>query len=576
MSESITLQAIDLSRRFGQNLAVANISITVPRGTRVGIVGADGAGKTTLLQMLAGILDPSSGSCRVFDYDSRRQSKKIATRIGYMSQGFTLYDRLSVDENLEFFARLHDVTNEQYQLRRNTLLQMAGLTAFTQRPAGQLSGGMRKKLSLCTNLVHEPELLILDEPGLGVDPLSRRQLWEMLDRFRQQEVTTIVATSYMDEAMRCDRVLLLQDGKLLADSTPDSLLEQLKGRVFSISFDSATAPEEVVAKALRRIQGTHSLQRLPDRFRCVTDDAEFEKRVASELRTNITVKPAAPQLEDLFVLHSGEQFGEKSLDLTTLTPKKYNSGVRTENLSIRFGNFTAVDGVSLTVDGGELLALLGPNGAGKTTMIRAFCGLAVIDEGSAVVAGEAVSTTNRNLKRQIGYMSQKFSLYLDMTAAENLAFFANLYGLSGKVAQTAIDWASSVTGLNVPLQTLATELSGAVRQRLALACSILHQPAVLFLDEPTSGIDPISRYRFWDVIRTLVSAGMTVIVTTHYLDEAAYCDRLALMMSGRLISHGTRDELAHIGGLAPDTDMETLFLQAVARATSAEQVGGVV
>ena len=564
---------------------MGDISFAVRRGERVGVVGADGAGKTTLLQMLAGILDPSSGDCRVFGLDTRRESKIIAARIGYMSQGFTLYDRLSVDENLAFSARIRDVPQDQYLARRNSLLQMAGLTTFTQRPAGKLSGGMRKKLSLCTNLIHEPELLILDEPGLGVDPLSRRQLWEMLDRFQQRQVTSVIATSYMDEAMRCDRVVVLREGQVLADGTPGALLEQLRGRVFSVTFSTSPEPLDDVSVKLRRLQGMRAIQRLPDRLRCVTDADDFKQLAMRELPANTVVTPAEPQLEDLFVLDSrtevemdcveppamgnGEQASRFPVAAAKLDADKDRNGVQTQNLSIRFGEFTAVDRINLTIERGELLALLGPNGAGKTTLIRAICGLTAIAEGGAVVGGEAVSLKNRNLRRQIGYMSQKFSLYLDMTAGENLAFFANLYRLSGNTARAAVAWASAVTGLTVPLRTMVGDLSGAIRQRLALAGSILHRPAVLFLDEPTSGIDPASRYRFWEVIRVLASQGMTVAVTTHYLDEAAYCDRLALMMNGRLIAHGSRDALIESLALSPDTDMETLFLTAVARADSA-------
>jgi ABC-2 type transport system ATP-binding protein len=321
-----------------------------------------------------------------------------------------------------------------------------------------------------------------------------------------------------------------------------------------------------------------AIQRLPDRLRCVTDADDFKQLAMRELPANTVVTPAEPQLEDLFVLDSrtevemdcveppamgnGEQASRFPVAAAKLDADKDRNGVQTQNLSIRFGEFTAVDRINLTIERGELLALLGPNGAGKTTLIRAICGLTAIAEGGAVVGGEAVSLKNRNLRRQIGYMSQKFSLYLDMTAGENLAFFAN-------TARAAVAWASAVTGLTVPLRTMVGDLSGAIRQRLALAGSILHRPAVLFLDEPTSGIDPASRYRFWEVIRVLASQGMTVAVTTHYLDEAAYCDRLALMMNGRLIAHGSRDALIESLALSPDTDMETLFLTAVARADSA-------
>lgn len=588
MADATVLQARELTRRFGKISAVEAINLTVQRGERVGVVGSDGAGKTTLLQMLAGILDPSAGSCQVFGLDTRKQSKAIAARIGYMSQGFTLYDRLSVEENLAFAARIRDVPDDVYQSHRNALLSMAGLADFTQRPAGKLSGGMRKKLSLCTNLIHEPELLILDEPGLGVDPLSRRQLWDMLDRFRQRQITTLVATSYMDEAMRCDRVMLLYDGRLLADATPAALLERLRERVFKITIESRSMALDTIAAILRQMQGIRSLQRLPDSVRCVTDSADFKLQAIRALPAGTVVRPAEPQLDDLFVLDSlsvedslsgvgtlsaadahkpvADSPVDGSLAVTGFATDGDQSGVLTESLSVRFDDFIAVDDITLKVERGELLALLGPNGAGKTTLIRAWCGLVALAAGSATVAGEVAGINNRELRRHIGYMSQKFSLYLDMTVGENLAFFANLYGLSGSAARSATTWAAAVTGLNTPLQTMAGGMSGAIRQRLALACSILHRPAVLFLDEPTSGIDPTSRYRFWEVIRGLASAGMTVIVTTHYLDEAAYCDRLALMMNGRLIAHGSRDVMAQTLGLAPDADMEALFLAALAQA----------
>lgn len=594
MADATVLQARELTRRFGKISAVDAINLTVQRGERVGVVGSDGAGKTTLLQMLAGILDPSAGSCQVFGLDARKQSKTIAARIGYMSQGFTLYDRLSVEENLAFAARIRDVPDDVYQSHRNALLSMAGLADFTQRPAGNLSGGMRKKLSLCTNLIHEPELLILDEPGLGVDPLSRRQLWDMLDRFRQRQITTLVATSYMDEAMRCDRVILLSEGRLLADAAPAALLEHLRERVFNITIESPSVALDTITAILRQMRGIRSLQRLPDSVRCVTDSADFKLQAMRELPAGTVVKPTEPQLDDLFVLGSlsvedsfsvadslsgvgtlstadtHKPVADMSIDVpvavTGYATNGNHSGVLTKNLSVRFYDFIAVDNITLTVERGELLALLGPNGAGKTTLIRAWCGLVALAAGGATVAGEVVGTNNRELRRHIGYMSQKFSLYLDMTVGENLAFFANLYGLSGSAARSATTWAAAVTGLNTPLQTMAGGMSGAIRQRLALACSILHRPAVLFLDEPTSGIDPTSRYRFWEVIRGLASAGMTVIVTTHYLDEAAYCDRLALMMNGRLIAHGSRDAMAQSLGLAPDADMEALFLAALARA----------
>jgi len=569
MSSPEPIVAKGLGRQFGDNVVIEPLDVSVDRGQRVGIVGADGAGKTTLLQMLAGILDPTVGECRVLGFDTRREAKQVAARIGYMSQGFTLYDRLSVKENLSFAARIRDVPDELYRERSERLLSMSGLGRFTDRPAAKLSGGMQKKLSLCTNLVHEPELLILDEPGLGVDPLSRRHLWTMLDRFRSQGLTMVVATSYMDEAERCDRILLLEQGRVLADGSLEELLRPAAGRVFTVNAGDTGRGLRELSGILAQIDSVHSVQWLPDHLRLVMNADIAENQLAELLPEGTHLAAAEPRLEDLFVLRTDRRAGEQQFPELARQDRGKEEGLVATGLSVRFGHFKAVDRVSFEAPSGELLALLGPNGAGKTTLIRALCGLVAIDEGNARVAGVSSGGGSTALRRQIGYMSQRFSLYLELTPWENLRFFANAYGLAGGAARAAIDWAREVTGLTDIPDKLTGDLSSALRQRLALACSLLHRPRVLFLDEPTSGVDPVARYLFWRVIRELAASGMTVLVTTHYLEEAAYCDRLALMLDGRLLAHGSRSSLNHSLGLEADATVEMLFTAAIEQAGTA-------
>lgn len=552
------LMAHDLGRRYGGRWAIRHVDLTLGTGQMVGIVGSDGAGKTTLLQMFAAILDPTEGSCRVFDLDTSRQSKSVASRIGYMSQGFTLYETLSVDENLRFSARIRSVPTQAYTQRRAELLDMAGLTRFTERPAGKLSGGMRKKLSLCTNLIHEPGLLILDEPGLGVDPLSRRQLWDMLEAFREAGIAIVVATSYMEEAERCDRVLLLEEGSVLVADTPGHVRGLADGRVLEIETEDLNG----IARELERTEHVHGIQLLPGRVR-------FQLPPQERMSGNLTGLPrlVAPTLEDVFVLYSrpARESAPGRASPRSEPRESGASGIRAEGISVDFGGFRAVDRVSIEASGSELLALLGPNGAGKTTLIRAFCGLVPLSQGRAWVGGLPVGRANRAIRQNIGYMSQRFSLYPDLTAHENLAFFASAYGV--RDAAAAIRWACETTALEADqLRVVVSEMSGATRQRLALGCSILHRPSVLFLDEPTSGVDPVSRYRFWNLIRELAASGMVIVVTTHYLDEATYCDRIGLMHRGRLIVFGSLDELRRGTASGRSDSVETVFINAIRQA----------
>ncbi|EMJ4931638.1 ATP-binding cassette domain-containing protein [Pseudomonas aeruginosa] len=553
-----------LGRRFGKVAALAGVDLTVAAGERLGLVGPDGAGKSTLLQLMAALLDPGAGRCRVLGFDTLREAAKIQARIGYMAQGFTLYERLSVDENLAFAARVRGVTGDTYRERRAALLAMAGLEPFAARRERDLSGGMRKKLALCTNLIHEPPLLLLDEPGLGVDPLSRRELWQMLDGLRARGVTLVVATSYMDEAERCDRVAFLDRGRLLALDTPAALRARAAGTTFTVTRTAGGALPPAT------LPGVRSIKHLPDRLRVQLEPGRNGSAAQRLLAPLGTVQAVEADLEDVFTLLAppGEDVATAARPAHPARPVAAApgaGGISTQGLSRRYGAFSAVDAVSLDIPPGEIFGLLGANGAGKTTLIKLLCGLERPSAGSATIAGIALDGARGALHRAVGYMSQRFSLYPDLSVAENLRFFASAQGLAGRRARAAIAAAAAESGLDAGDPRMAGALSGALRQRLALACAVLHRPQVLFLDEPTSGVDPLSRHRFWALIRNLAAAGMTVVVTTHYLEEAAFCQRLGLMQRGRLIASGTLAALRAQADLAADAGVEAIFLAHLGR-----------
>ncbi len=563
------IRAEGLGRRRGGRWAVRGVSLEVPRGEILGLVGPDGAGKTTLLQLFAAILDPEEGRCEVLGLDTVRQAASVTARIGYMAQGFTLYGALSVAENLAFAARIRSVPPARFVERREDLLAMAGLAGFQNRREDRLSGGMRKKLALCANLVHRPPLLLLDEPGLGVDPVSRRELWRMLEAFRSEGATVVLSTSYMDEAERCDRVAFLDGGRVIATGPPAELRGRIEGSVYRVASKRPAEVEDV----LRRQGEVLDVQRRPAEIRFgLREGVALSDALRRDLEVLGGVEPARPSMEDVFVaLRGASGSGTVEPDsnpLTLVSRRSTGPAIETHGLTRRFGGFTAVDAVSLDVRAGEVLGLLGANGAGKTTLIRLLCGLLAPSAGTARVAGVDVAEAPRALRQRIGYMSQRFSLYPDLTVRENLDFFASAYGLARGAARAAIGRAIAATGLGGMESKMVTGLSGAVRQRLALACSILHGPAVLFLDEPTSGVDPASRFRFWRLIDALAASGTTVLVTTHYLEEAAYCGQLALMHAGRVIAAGDAESLRAGLGCPASASLEDLFLGYIERETA--------
>jgi ABC-2 type transport system ATP-binding protein len=561
MAPAAMIEAETIGRRYGSAIALEGVSFSVMPGEVFGVVGPDGAGKTTLLQILAGILRPSFGDCRVLGHDVRKEPERVQARIGYMSQGFSLYDRLSVAENIAFAASIRDVPAPEFEGRKQELLRMAGLERFEHRREGALSGGMRKKLALCANLIHEPALLILDEPSLGVDPLSRRELWRMLEAAKKQGRSIVFATSYMEEADASDRVLMLRDGKPLALGAPGELRNRAKGRVYT--FETAKPV------LLERTLGANP------------NVLSFQKRSPTELRVQLSTSdppqiadaaptPAAATMEDVFTVMAGGDGRSVEAPASNESAPTPNEEVlvSARRVSQRFGSFIAVDDVSLDIKAGEVLGLLGPNGAGKTTLIRILCGLLAPSEGSAFVAGFDAAKQSEQVRARIGYVSQRFSLFSDLTPRENLRFFAHAYGVPETDLAARIAWASERAGLEQESEALVRDLSGALRQRLALACAILHRPKVLFLDEPTSGVDPISRFRFWRLIAGLAAEGTAIIVSTHYLEEATYCDRLALMLDGRMIALDSLQALRVELGLR-EGGVEDVFLGFIARERTA-------
>ncbi len=488
-----------LTKRFrgrdGVNTVLNDLSFSFETGRIVGLLGPDGAGKTTLLRILAGLLRPDGGTAAVLGCDAVRDAAKIQNFVGYMPQKFGLYENLSVAENLELYAELHNIHLRDCPERLEKLYAMTDLGAFRNRMAGALSGGMKQKLALICALIADPPLLLLDEPTVGVDVLSRRELWRILrDLVAEGKLTVFASTSYLDEAAYCDRTLILFAGRLIADGPPAEIAE-------NGSFEDGF---------IRRISG--SLVPHPGR--------------------STAIAPDAPVL------------------------------IKADNIVKRFGSFTAVDHVSFEVRRGEIFGLLGANGAGKTTTFRMLCGLSSPDEGAVEVAGYNLRTAGAEARKKIGYVAQKFSLYGDLTVRENLEFFGGAYGLHGERLAKRIDWAAENFELAKVMNAAAAKLPLGYKQRLSMSCALLHEPEIIFLDEATSGADPMARREFWQRIISLADAGVAVIITTHFLAEAEYCDRMVIMQSGQSIAAGSADDIRRQG---ESPDLEEAFVKIIGR-----------
>ncbi len=563
-----------LVKSFAATRALDGITATLPAGKILGLVGPDGAGKTTLIRLFAGLMVPTTGTVEVLGRTPQAEGGATQAETGYMPQRFGLYEDLSVLDNLNLYANLRALDATERQQRFAELLRFTDLAPFTKRLAGQLSGGMKQKLGLACALLGSPRLLLLDEPGVGVDPLSRRELWRMVSELVAGGVTVLWSTAYLEEAERCDYIWLLDAGRLLYDGPPRQLSERVRGRVFRRRVPPGearqTAEQELAREAVLDavIQGASvRLVARPHR------EAAFQ---------GAQYQPVEPRLEDAYVeLLGGARKGESLLargwpaQASLAAPGEVPRGavspgipgalVRAVDLTRRFGDFVAADTIGFEVRAGEIYGLLGPNGAGKSTTFRMLCGLLKPTAGDASVAGVNLLHAASRARARLGYMAQKFSLYGDLSVAQNLDYFADIYGLSRAAKRERVPAMIEMFELAPHLQSNAALLPLGFKQRLALACATLHAPAVLFLDEPTSGVDPLMRREFWHHINALTTRGVAVLVTTHFMEEAEYCDRIGLIWRGRKIAEGTPDELkARVRSAGqPEPTLEDAFIALV-------------
>ncbi|MBF0257654.1 MAG: ABC transporter ATP-binding protein [Desulfamplus sp.] len=583
------IEASALTKRFGDIIAVDNLSFKVNPGEIFGLVGPDGAGKSTTLRMLSSIMDPTSGSAAIAGYDVITEADLVKDQLAYMSQKFGLYPDLSVMENINFYADLYGVSRKGRSTKIDELLNFSQMRPFKKRRAANLSGGMKQKLQLVCALIHTPRVLLLDEPTNGVDPVSRRDFWKILYRLLKESVSILVTTAYLDEAERCDRIGLIDHGKMIAIGNMDEIRRLMNGRILSIRSTEARLINRIL-RSNRNIKskGFINVNLFGDRVHVVSSDIVKTEHYCRLFLDNAGIeykdmKEIIPSLEDVFVSmldnddrqRDPDKYGsdktEQVLESTDLEStdtertdpetsdiattsvhgdqyshsmkERLSKAVTVNNLTRRFGDFIAVNNISFDVPKGQIFGFLGPNGAGKSTTIRMLCGLLEPTEGDGTVAGFNVRNQSEEIKQHIGYMSQKFSLYEDLTVEENINFYGGIYGLKDKRLETRKEWAIEMAGLKDHRKSLTKILSGGWKQRLALACAILHEPPIIFLDEPTSGVDPISRRAFWDLIYEMAEHGITIFVTTHYMDEAEYCDRIALIYGGEMIAMGTPMEL---------------------------------
>lgn len=540
----------NLSKAFtAEKNVLENLTLTLPQGKIIGFVGPDGSGKTTLLRLITALLKPTTGTIEVLGYDTLLDSESIHAISGYMPQRFGLYEELTVYQNLDLYASLRGLEKENRTEVFEQLLHFTHLANFTQRQAGALSGGMKQKLGLACALIKKPQLLILDEPSVGVDPISRHELWKMVELLLKEGVSVIWSTTYLDEAQKCDQIVLLNEGKLLYQGSPNELTKKMEGRVFQIEDASINRREHLSAIENQEdvidafIQGSS--------IRVVAKGTVFNQG-----------KPTAPRLEDAFIdILGGKKKGESKLSLAApISPKKEGNAVSAKNLVKKFGLFTAVGGVSFDVKRGEVFGLLGPNGAGKSTIFKMLCGLLKPTEGIASIDGIDLQKSPTKARSNLGYMAQKFSLYGNLSVSQNLDFFCNIYPTTGTVEQKL-----ELFDLTPYKDTSAETLSLGYKQRLALAVATIHWPEVLFLDEPTSGMDPVSRREFWSQMNGLVRKGKTILISTHFMDEAENCDRIALIYQGRIIHLDTPQKLKELAAKPenPSPTLEETFTQLI-------------
>ncbi len=538
---ALSMRGVTRRERGAGSALIHDISFDVKAGSLVALVGADGAGKTTLMRTAAGLLKPQEGDVCLFGENLYQNLNRLQAECGYMPQQFGLYADLSVRENLLLYADLFGLTDKAREARFTELLSMTGLAPFTERLAGKLSGGMKQKLGLACALLNRPKLLLLDEPSVGVDPLSRKELWRILiDSARTELMTVVVATTYMDEASLCDQVLVLEDGKLVLSDTPQAIAEHARGLVFAVNPADGEKVRDLQAGLLDDTECV--LDAVPEAGSVRVLVREKGQSVALQERLRRELTALNPRLEDGYLVLRARNEAPRAYSVihSQFSPSSSSAPlVRAHDLVRRFGDFVAVDRTSFDVFPGEIFGLLGPNGAGKTTTFKMLCGLLTVTSGELEVAGIDIKKDREAAREQLGYMSQKFALYGDLSVRQNMTFFAQAYGLFDQKMQERIAALSREFHLNDVLDRQAKTLSGGIKQRLAMAVALLHNPKILFLDEPTSGADVPTRRQFWRWMTALSAAGTTIIVTTHFMEEAQYCDRLLIQDGGKPLIVGT-------------------------------------
>jgi len=547
-SSAAAIDVRGLRKHYGKLEAVRGISFEVRRGEIFGLIGADGAGKTTTFQILAGVMEATGGTAEIFG----KPARNARSRTGYLTQTFSLYPDLSVSENIRYIGELRHVPPAEIDERGGRYLKMFNMDRFSKRLAAQLSGGMKQKLALVCALVSEPDILLLDEPTTGVDPVSRREFWDTLAHLAGEGLTVLIATPYLDEAERCHRIAFFHLGEILQIGTPDEFRESLHAKRIELRSPDLRKAYPAVRRAISRHADIFDVQRFGDRLDLLSHSpedaqAKLEESMREEGIPIDDVRVDEPTLENTFVATlrslSHEMQEAPFPARRDRTDKRGQIAIGAEHITKQFGSFTAVHDVSLQVRYGEIYGLLGANGAGKTTTIKMLCGLLEATTGNMQLAGERGAFRSTEIRQQIGYMSQKFSLYDDLSIAENLDFFGGVYGVPSEELKEKEHWVLEFSGLEGKEQQITGSLPGGWKQRVAFGSAIMHEPGIVFLDEPTSGVDPLARRAFWTMINRLADAGTAVLVTTHYLEEAEQCNRLGFMVAGELLVEGTPSEI---------------------------------
>lgn len=543
----VTIDVRGLYKHYGKTIAIRGIDLQIRRGELFGLIGADGAGKTSTFNILGGVMEATAGNAQILGLPAR----DARNYTGYLTQQFSLYPDLSVDQNIYYSAGLRLVPENQLDARRTKYLKLMQLDSFRDRLAGRLSGGMKQKLALCCALIAEPQVLLLDEPTTGVDTIARREFWDILAGLTAQNITVLVATPDLDEAERCDRVALIYNGQIQQMGSPT----ELKGNLGLNRLIIRTSQLIQAEKALIVTGEIAEVSTLGDRIEVLVKDVKSGIAFVRDRLTQNNVQfeqiqPESPTLENVFTTLLRQKGSvPKSLpfprvkSLAISEPAKAKIAISARNLNRVFGSFHAVVDLNLDIRYGDVYGLLGANGAGKTTAIKMLCGLLPISSGEMSLAGETGNLRSAELRQRIGYMSQKFTLYDDLTILENLQFYSGVYGIPPRQQREKISWVLSISGLEGQEHLLTRQLPGGWKQRVAFGASVIHEPEILFLDEPTSGVDVLARQQFWQLINDFARHGTAILVTTHYMNEAEQCSRMCFMVAGRKVAEGSASEI---------------------------------